>query len=683
MKVDHIPLDTPLDEIEKYIDFSELNQKYEYIPQDRLASCLVVDGAPIFEESKKQKFISVLVKTFQKKGFKLDQDSFFVPINEKSLGFFFVDCGSLEQANMVMQQMQMFPFDKKNVFQINKFVDIEHYSKVPVKLDDERIASNIIKKKELVSWLLDSNGRDQFAYLTNDKLGVYWNNKSEKPEIVEEKDGSEQFFKWSPLGTYLAAAYNPGVAFYGGEEVQRITRFVHPNVYYVDFSPLETFLVTFSGDALTLDVSKWPVDSVGHHIIIWHIPTNSVAKTFPISKKMLESKKSIPWPFFKWSADESFAACLGKSSKLLVYETQNFTQVMQGSENTSCFEFVPYFHPKDKKKPPVASLCYFVPAQGHDFPAQIVLLDTHTTHVLKKKQIFYGLDGKVSFSGPFMMFQVQRTNKSGKANFSSLEIFNLTEKNFPCDSIDINNNLLHVEIEPNGTRIAVISSETKKKELGNTLLEFYQMKTGSISKIATYENKSLNHISFCPSGRFVVCCGLKEMGGKIEVYDLDFEKENKPSTYTRIFNDHEFTTTKKVEKIAILSSNEQQGLTHVSWDPTGRYFASVVLAAPKSVDHGYMIWTFSGTLLLKQPVDNLRQFHWRPRPPTILSLDEIKVIRDNLGSYIDGLKQKDIQLQEQNAESKRAQTEALIRDFMFLRSSALLNFAAISESKIY
>ena len=43
------------------------------------------------------------------------------------------------------------------------------------------------------------------------------------------------------MGTYLATLHSQGVALWGGEEFQRIAKFAHPGVQYIDFSPCERF----------------------------------------------------------------------------------------------------------------------------------------------------------------------------------------------------------------------------------------------------------------------------------------------------------------------------------------------------------------------------------------------------------------------------------------------------------
>lgn len=51
------------------------------------------------------------------------------------------------------------------------------------------------------------------------------------------------------------------------------------------------------------------------------------------------------------------------------------------------------------------------------------------------------------------------------------------------------------------------------------------------------------------------------------------------------------------------------------------------------MENGYALHAFSGTTLAEHPTEKLKQFLWRPRPPTLLPKDEQKRIRRNLREY--------------------------------------------------
>ena len=51
------------------------------------------------------------------------------------------------------------------------------------------------------------------------------------------------------------------------------------------------------------------------------------------------------------------------------------------------------------------------------------------------------------------------------------------------------------------------------------------------------------------------------------------------------------------------------------------------------MENGYHLYTFSGHPLREEPVENFKQWAWRPRPERLLSKEEMKNVRKNLREY--------------------------------------------------
>lgn len=64
------------------------------------------------------------------------------------------------------------------------------------------------------------------------------------------------------------------------------------------------------------------------------------------------------------------------------------------------------------------------------------------------------------------------------------------------------------------------------------------------------------------------------------------------------------------------------------------------------MENGYRLWTFSGQSLAERPVEKFKQLHWRPRPPTFLSKDEIRQVRRNLREYSKEFDELDKEMEE-------------------------------------
>lgn len=60
------------------------------------------------------------------------------------------------------------------------------------------------------------------------------------------------------------------------------------------------------------------------------------------------------------------------------------------------------------------------------------------------------------------------------------------------------------------------------------------------------------------------------------------------------------------------------------------------------LENGYAIWDFRGQENQKQILDKFKQFLWRPRPRTLLSKEQQRLIRKNLREYSRTFDEEDV-----------------------------------------
>ena len=71
------------------------------------------------------------------------------------------------------------------------------------------------------------------------------------------------------------------------------------------------------------------------------------------------------------------------------------------------------------------------------------------------------------------------------------------------------------------------------------------------------------------------------------------------------------------------------------------------------MENGYHLYDFKGTTLREEPVEQFKQWSWRPRPERLLSKDEQKAVRRNLREY-------SRQFEEQDQARKNTANRAVI-----------------------
>ena len=217
-------------------------------------------------------------------------------------------------------------------------------------------------------------------------------------QLIGDKNWTETTLAWSPLGTYLTTFHRQGIQIWGGASWNRIQRFPHRLVRLVDFSPNETYMVTWSPDGIALppeghpERADLPFDdsSEGHHICIWKTQTGELLRTFPQVPTTEEVR--LTWPFFKFSADEKYVARLLPNKQISVYELPSMKLLDNNSikiAGVRDFEWAPARIPGEKKPGAVEQhvLCYWTPEEGNS-PAKVALLNIPSKEVVRTKNLF-------------------------------------------------------------------------------------------------------------------------------------------------------------------------------------------------------------------------------------------------------------------------------------------------------
>ena len=361
---------------------------------------------------------------------------------------------------------------------------------------------------------------------------MFSNTAPDAVEVQSRARWTETYVKWSPLGTYLATFHTRGIALWGGDDFHQITKFSHPDVEFIEFSPCEKYIVTFSPKS-----SNATEDPTA--IIVWDCRTGA-------KKRAFHSETPIVWPVFQWSHDDKFFARMNQDGVLSVYETPGFGLLDKKSikiEGLKGFSW----SPKDN------IIGYFV-GEAKDVPARVVLLEIPSRKELRVKNLFNVADCKMHWqkSGDYLCVKVDRykkllENKDIKyaGMYHNFEIFHMNEKQIPVDTVKIEETVHAFSWEPVGSKFGVIHGDSQSLNVS-----FYGLKKGTEPEILKkYERKTANHIFWAPTGQFVVLAGLRSMNGVLEFVDTS-----------------DFTS---------MGTGEHFMCTDVEWDPTGRCVISL------------------------------------------------------------------------------------------------------------
>lgn len=563
---------------------------------DGVDSVIIVDGIPVVDSSRFEKLKSVVRKIYQKYG-KIVTEHYPVDGDGNTKGYMFLEFSRHQDAVEAVKSTNGYKLDKKNTFTVNLFSDFEKYENISPEWEPpkEEAYANQGNRK---SFLLNEKAHDQYSVVFNggEKVGVFRNALPDALKEDERERWTESYVKWSPQGSYMTTFHSKGIALWGGPGFQKIARLAHPGVQFIDFSPCEKYIVTFSPN-----IDPRLAEEIAP-VIIWEARTGVKKRSFSVTGVG-------SWPIFKWSSDDKFFARMAQDSKdepaLSIYETPSFGLLDRKSIKVNGM--------RDFSWSPTENILAYWVAEDKDVPARVTLVEIPSRNEVRVKNLFNVADCKMHWqkTGDYLCVKVDRYSKLRKEKdetkyaglYFNFEVFHMREKQIPVDSVEIKDNVQAFAWEPVGSKFAIIHGESQSMNVS-----FYSVTTGQTPTLAKkYERKTANHIFWSPAGQFVVLAGLRNMNGVLEFIDTA-----------------DFTS---------MNSGEHFMATDIEWDPTGRYIMTAVSWWGHKVDNAYFIWSFQGKLLKRFQLDRFCQFSWRPRPPCFLSNKQIREIKKNLKKY--------------------------------------------------
>lgn len=671
------------------LDLSDLEKKYQVRPpKGFLDKFVVCDGTPVAPESKAVILKKVLAKLFSQCGKVVRLD---VPVKDgKTAGYVFVEFVNPQMALNAVRHLNGKKLDVRHRLLVNKISDIEKYV-LSGKVKDEFQEPEIPEFKShgyLKSYLMDPAGRDQYLTHYNEDVSISWFKKNLNPEPVIEprSQWTSTFMKWSPHGTYLFSMFPNGVQCWGGENFERISRFVHPGVRLIDCSPNEKFLVTISPEPITLPPEGHPArasfpftpESAGHKLVIWDIQTGIAVKTFPLPQN-LEHQASMPWPLIKWSFDDKYCARMGPDA-IAVYDVENDFSLLDRKlvkiPGLVDFSFAPggvKLAANRKNAPAEAILAYWTPEQSNK-SAKVAVMQIPSRSVLRTVNMVQVSDCRLFWQqqGKYLCCCVTRHTKSKKTKFSSLQIFQLEERDIPVETIEVHDVVLTMGWEPIGKRFITVSQndspDVNPAYLMNNIT-FYDTETQKKGRgvlvpikrwisFKTINNKFINCVKFSPKGRFAALATLREGKGAVDFFDLDFDGEKPKDQSNKVSSNAKF-----------LVSRQFDGMTNIEWEQSGRAVAAWSSSWKHSLDNGYKIYDNTGSVLGEKAVDGFKEFQWRPRPKSLLTNSDKKKVRKSLKEYSAQFEEEDAM--EANAELREQilRRKKLLQDWYTWRES--------------
>uniref|UniRef100_A0A8R1E1K4 Eukaryotic translation initiation factor 3 subunit B n=1 Tax=Caenorhabditis japonica TaxID=281687 RepID=A0A8R1E1K4_CAEJA len=638
-------------------------------------NCVFITGIPLVGADRLGRLQSVLKKVLEK----LDPAvKLYLPPSAEggTLGVLFTEWSDSKSAQFAVKSLDGYAFDKSHTFTAHLFTEMK---KLTAPADDWKTPEKqpYTDVGDLWWWMQHDRCRDQFAIL-HDKngvptVGVFTNMKGNEPELAGDLDKAERanwtetVFTWSPHGSYLSTIHKRGIILWGGPEYARAHRFAHDNVQYIDFSPCETFLVTYAAPEET---EKW-WDCEKDSLRIWDVRTGELKKSF--STFELTGRTQLPtWPFFKWSFDEKYFACLKAPEKdklekekkidgISVFEAETFELYQKRAvtiEHIKHFEWAPN----------ATTLAYYSECTDA-VPAEFGLLQVPSMQRLRSARVHNVADAQLFWQkcGKRLAFYTMRYNKKAYRDTGDIkyvggctyhiDIFEIDKKDVSLMNLPLTEPFIHFDWDPEGDKFCVLVGNTAKATPQVYKIEPNSHAPKLVSKLDP--GVHFNEVQFAPKGGWLAILAKVSSGGNVYFIDTSLAEAKRTNVIEHpLFN---------------------KGY----WDPTGRYFVTCsTLGGRSGADLGYRIYSFQGRELCRKNLDRLAQFKWRPRPPVKLSEQKQKEIKKNLKKIAARFIKQDDDEKCRASQEVIEKRRKIMAAFDVIRNRNLEYLASIREARI-
>lgn len=524
----------------------------------------------------------------------------------------FIEFAKVDDASKALALLNGLALSKVDKLQVNKWSDFskyenydETYVEPEIDVAAEGGASNITNP-----FLMDPHARPQFivkAGKTYDLEWFWFNSEKGKPELYRKpsaaKDdnvgqwtemdrGSKKLQKglpkpfpmWSPRGSYLLTQHHSGIRVWGGSTMNKVGEILETGVTAVQVSPSERYIVLFGKD-----------------LNVYDLKTSKHLRSF----KGLEIDET-KWPIAKFNADDSVVAIQTRGDRLNLYETATM-KLLAGTAERQAYS-VEIVGLKNFEWSPVSPSHIAYVVQGDASVGWRVNIDNvfvddlFVTFETLCRRNFFNTERVDFLWHPNGQFTAAKISKPNAIEYC---IFRVGTKMATADQLEIKQGEpTRFAWQPDASNFVVATAAKGAKKAA---IHFYATQPKAGFKLLQSVETDADGLFWAPKGGRMAAVSFARSA--IELYGISAADSSRILTIGK--GDHAF-------------------ITHLEWDPTGRFFCTYTTALKTEHDNRYQIYDVNCQQKIDVKIERLSHVAWRPLPPSLLSEEEIAKIRREL-----------------------------------------------------
>jgi len=552
--------------------------------------------------------------------------------NNEMVGTALLTFADQDTAKNASLKLNGFAFDKNHTLSACTNEDFDEM----INLNETYAPPKYLSRADLQEWLKDSRSREQLLVRAQNRYYLQWFDHVTKTETIAFKSNFEEFgevnrFDWSKSGSYLITFHDAGFGLWGGNSFEKLNFYPHPEVQQVEFSPDETYALSFNGTVNDAPNSE--------NYIVWRVVTAGKLRTF-------KATPSEAWGSYKWSFDSKYLASCG-NDLLNIYELPTMSRIIDPQtqkraplkvQNIQNLEWKP-------NKNILCVAAYKPQASKGEGTGKIYIIEVPSRNILKWKTITWEFsDCSIHWetAGNKVVLVLKKLLKNKK--FSTViqvgdikhNIVTVEEHEFPDAKV--------VNVDDSGRKIAVLSVDPTNRDAPAGLygynIEIFktdeEVRGKYLQKIGDLTDKYASHVLWSPNGNFFAIVNTDKLSAKIGTLEFGFIKAN---------------------TLEIIKATKFNYMNYAAWDASGRHLVSA------SNKGAYTIWTAFGEAVIKDTFNEITQVQWRNKPKLLLPAEVESTLTAKLKDYSKKFEEDDDRILNEDKYKKEEIRKKNLADF--------------------
>jgi len=552
--------------------------------------------------------------------------------NNEMVGTALLTFADQDTAKNASLKLNGFAFDKNHTLSACTNEDFDEM----INLNETYAPPKYLSRADLQEWLKDSRSREQLLVRAQNRYYLQWFDHVTKTETIAFKSNFEEFgevnrFDWSKSGSYLITFHDAGFGLWGGNSFEKLNFYPHPEVQQVEFSPDETYALSFNGTVNDAPNSE--------NYIVWRVVTAGKLRTF-------KATPSEAWGSYKWSFDSKYLASCG-NDLLNIYELPTMSRIIDPQtqkraplkvQNIQNLEWKP-------NKNILCVAAYKPQASKGEGTGKIYIIEVPSRNILKWKTITWEFsDCSIHWetAGNKVVLVLKKLLKNKK--FSTViqvgdikhNIVTVEEHEFPDAKV--------VNVDDSGRKIAVLSVDPTNRDAPAGLygynIEIFktdeEVRGKYLQKIGDLTDKYASHVLWSPNGNFFAIVNTDKLSAKIGTLEFGFIKAN---------------------TLEIIKATKFNYMNYAAWDASGRHLVSA------SNKGAYTIWTAFGEAVIKDTFNEITQVQWRNKPKLLLPAEVESTLTAKLKEYSKKFEEDDDRILNEDKYKKEEVRKKNLADF--------------------